>query len=234
MKKLLVVVFMLLAGISTVNAQQFTLGARLGTLFGFHAEDEYLKTYIGIENTKSKINLNFAAYGAFAMTDKLSLQTELSFMIKQGIKVNLSFEDNGLHSNISETFFYSSLDIPLLLAFTFTEKPVLIGLLAGPHVSFPLDKFYVEIPEKEFDKFNFDNVGIQMNVNAVGYDTDGVTFGLTAGLFTKFPVGPGRIVGDIRCLLDFIPIKARIPNISTYQFFTRRGLALTLGYEFSF
>ena len=146
-------------------------------------------------------------------------------MINQGIKFSFSEEYYGFEGGVYDiNIINSSLDIPILLKFAVAKKPVLIGLLAGPHLSLPLGKLIISGNDEDEDMVVFSQ-----------YSINGITFGLTAGLFAGFPVGPGRITGDIRFLFDFTPV-----NIHDFSYgenfdtFNRRGVALTAGYEFSF
>jgi len=217
MKKLLAIVLTLLVGISAVSAQEFTLGVRLGAVFGFYSSSN---EWFGDYDEKPKFNFNFAFYGAYALTDRLSLQAELNFMINQGIKY--SFSDEWFDDEFNElSFTYSSFDIPILLKFAVAKEPVLIGFLAGPHLSFPLGKLML----------SGDLEG--SNVIYSQFNIEEITFGLTTGIFAGFPVGPGRITGDLRFLFDFKPVKGNIYG-DIENMFTRRGLAFTAGYEISF
>jgi hypothetical protein len=116
---------------------------------------------------------------------------------------------------ISETVkvYYTSLDIPVLFKYSFLTRPVVFGAMAGPHLSIPLGKGTIADSEEK-DKFNIDTFA---------------TFGLTLGAFGGYPVGPGRIVGDLRFLFDFNGLKD-----SDFTYMKRRALALTVGYEISF
>jgi hypothetical protein len=65
--------------------------------------------------------------------------------------------------------------------------------------------------------------------------TEGLTFGAVGGLVAGFPLGPGRVTGDIRYLHDFTALKGTIENSGGgKEFLSRRELVFTLGYEYSF
>ena len=236
MKKQLIVVLVFLAGISAVSAQQagqFSAGARLGGVFGFHSMD------VDFDDIESKMNFNFGVYGAYAVMDGLSIQAELNFMITQGVKESFSYywEDDYYGDYYSEkgtsTITYSSLDIPILVKYTLMYEPMLIGILAGPYLSIPISDM-----EASFD------VSVEEYDSYYGYDyytgsgtnktpTDGITFGLTAGLFLGYPIGPGLFVGDIRFSFDLSSQKAKERGES-FDVISRRGLAVSVGYEISF
>ncbi|MDR2471771.1 MAG: outer membrane beta-barrel protein [Treponema sp.] len=215
MKKLILMTVVFCAVLSAAHAQ-WTVGGRLGPMFGFHTSGAGMNslagTGIGISE-KSKMNFVIAAYGSYAFTSKLSLQPELNVMINQGQKLSSVFGSGDV--------VYTSLDIPVLVKFTIWEpavagKPLSLGLHAGPLLSIPLG-------------------GIKTKIS--GYsseiDTDGITFGITTGTYAAYPLGPGRIVADLRFLFDFNAVKAKSSGVSV-DYFTRRGLIFTAGYEISF
>jgi hypothetical protein len=109
---------------------------------------------------------------------------------------------------------YSSLDIPLLIRFDFLNDSTLFGILAGPYVSIPMGNIQILL----FDRSN------EMKL-------DKVTTGFTVGVYSGFVLGPGRFVGDIRFNVDFVPVTAKIEGLSL-EMIKRRGINITLGYEF--
>jgi hypothetical protein len=71
------------------------------------------------------------------------------------------------------------------------------------------------------------------SLNLEDREADGITFGAVAGIYAGYPLGPGRLIGDVRFLFDFNPLKSKQGG-SSNDFLTRRGLVFALGYEFSF
>jgi hypothetical protein len=217
MKKItmLTVVFITVIGAAySQNPGTFTVGGRAGGLIGFHEIGQSLKdavvnsTGYALSGDKSKLNFSLAAYGTYAFADKLSVQAELNFMINQGMEASLS----GGAGNVALT--YTSVDIPVLVKYTFLELPALIGVQGGPYLSLPLGKMKEEAPA------------------GFGGDCDisGPTFGLTAGLYAGYPLGPGRLVGDVRFLFDLSAVKAKVQG-GDVDTFSRRGLVIGIGYE---
>ncbi|MCL2480202.1 MAG: PorT family protein [Spirochaetaceae bacterium] len=230
MKKRLVVIFVLLmvvTGLFAQQAGQFSVGSRLGPSFGFNnsgdfvdllkltliAEDPFLANMISISNERLT-NFNFVLYGAYTIIDNLSLQAELNFMINQGYKIETTMLGLSLGST---KITYSSLDIPILLKYTFVNNPALFGILAGPHISIPLGKAKISGFGMS-EKFNIENFA---------------TFGLTAGIFGGYQIGPGRILADLRFVFDFNALEEK-EEVITIEFMKRRALSLTAGYEISF
>jgi hypothetical protein len=212
MKKFYLVVavfWMCITALYAQNAGEFAIGARAGALIGFHEIASEFRGQVGVSE-KSLMNLNIAAYGAYAVMDRTSIQPELNFMISQGM-------ERTSRGEIIKCV-YSSLDIPVLIKYAFLNDSARFGFQAGPHVSIPIGKLEISVPNDRPEEFPF----------------DGITFGLTAGLFGGFPVGAGRIVGDVRIIIDLSPGKVLVPNEGSKDYFTRRGLVISVGYEYTF
>ena len=227
MKKFLLVVLVLGMVLSTVFAQEageINVGARGGALFGFHSLSSEMNDLIGLAGLGGLItiddsslrNFNVAIFGSFAFTNNLSLQVELMYMINQGLDITARVL--GFSSTLTGT--YSSLDLPILLRYSFLNAPAKLGVLAGPHVSLPLGYF----------EFKEEGIGLGTLVGEHGVGMP--TFGITAGLFGGFPIGPGRIVGDVRYIHDFTYLLIR-PFGDDFYVAARRGISVGLGYEFT-
>jgi hypothetical protein len=228
MKKFLLVVLVLGMALSTVYAQEageINFGARAGALFGFHSLSGEMNDLLGLAGLgglisidhSSLTNFSVAIFGSFAFTNNLSLQVELMYMINQGIEITLQ----GFLLSSTLTGTYSSLDLPILLRYSFLNSPAKFGVLAGPHVSLPLGYF------------EFKETGIGLDTLVGEHGVGMPTFGITAGLFGGFPVGPGRIVGDARYIMDFTYLFIR-PFGEDFDVAARRGISIGLGYEFTF
>ena len=209
------------ADASAPRSGQFTVGGRLGGALGF------TESFAGAENllrplfsnpdartsVDPELNFTFALYGNYAITDRISIQTELNVMISQGYELRASRQERGSDSfDIN----YSSLDIPLLLRFNFLRSRPMLGIMAGPHISIPIGRLEI------YDNRN------EAYIDELDIDSS-FTFGFTAGLFGGFPAGPGRIVGDLRLIFDFDSVQAE-----SIDFIRRRAVAFGIGYEISF
>jgi hypothetical protein len=214
MKKFILIAAFLIAGFTAVYAQTgFFAGAKLGAEFGFSKMSDDTKKWAGNQpasyDEKSKFAFTLGAYGGYGITDKFAVLAEMDLYFAQGIKLDFSIAEY--------TVRYSSMDLPILLRYSFVQSKVAFGLQVGPYFSFPLSA------EEEFSG-NFKKPG----TNTV--NTEGVTFGALGGLFLGYPAGRGRIVADLRLLFDFTPLK----DIADFEILYRRGVVLTVGYEFSF
>ncbi|MCL2414428.1 MAG: PorT family protein [Bacteroidales bacterium] len=238
MKKITTTIFAIALSLGVFaqeNNGAFSFGARVGMGIGLSEPREF-RHFAGqmpfnppagaISNIthNSEVNFNIALYGNFAFGNHFSLQPELNFMIYQGYDMRMNFYafGTGTPPPVNADLTYNSLDIPLLAKINFLgSRNASFGLLVGPHMSIPLGRaeFWREIDGREFeDKFDIDN---------------SVVFGLTAGLFCRIPVGPGRIVADFRFVHDFEGIKA-FGIRDRYEVLRRNALVLSLGYEISF
>ncbi|MCL2380131.1 MAG: PorT family protein [Treponema sp.] len=249
-KKMLVVVVALVmgaAGLSAQEAGQFSVGFRAGGALGFNRpEAERFGRVVGNfanipipqgwgwawdESSRAprhelEPNLTFALYGNFAVTSSLSVQAELSFMINQGYELIFSSPTLQRPGSQLVDVNLTTLDLPVLLRYNFLDSPAAFGIQAGPHVSIPLRS--LEVYEDREDDSGF-REWFDIATSA--------TFGLTAGFFCGFALGPGRVVGDLRFVFDFDTLEAHVPQAqggtSREQFMRRRALVFTLGYEIS-
>jgi len=241
-KKLLLILILAVlvtGGAFAQEAGTFSIGARLGPSFGFHDLTDAVKKaeaelggMVSINDT-GLVNFNFALYGAYTIIDNLSLAAELNFHINQGYKITGSIAIPFLGNISSEgKAYYSSLDLPILVKYNFLQDPAVFGVLVGPHFSFPLGKADME--------YEASMMGISEK-GSEKYDIEGITAGLTLGVFGGYKVGPGRFIGDLRFIFDFNSIKIIdtyiINGVSIKQkedVMKRRALVLTVGYEISF
>jgi hypothetical protein len=135
-----------------------------------------------------------------------------AFNEKLSLQVELDFMLNQGGEVSSEDIEYNSLDIPVLVKYAFLQNPLVVGVAVGPQISIPLGDI----------KVASEDIG-----------ADGITFGAVAGLYAGYPLGPGRIIGDLRFLFDFNQLKASESGVDA-DVLARRALIFTVGYEFSF
>jgi hypothetical protein len=219
MKKFFMLLVIAAAAALSVEAQGLVLGGRLGAGFGMHKNGEAMDTMVdsfesqGVSvDEKSGIAFAISGYGAYYFTANLGVQAELNLMINQSKEWSAS--SSGASGELKGT--YSSLDIPLLLKFDLMNNPVILGLLAGPYLSFALGDVKLE----------------EMSGDA-SYKADGILAGLTFGLYGGLALGPGRLIGDARFLMDFSPLTVEESGY-TAEVIQRFGINVTVGYEFTF
>ena len=135
-------------------------------------------------------------------------------MLNQGYELRMPFA--GFDSRRGRLT-YTSLDIPILLRYNFLEFPLAFGVQAGPHISVPLGRGLLSGAGFS-ERFDIDTFA---------------TFGLTTGFFSGTPVGPGRIVGDLRFIVDFNAVEAQMWGTAMH-IMRRRAFVISLGYEVTF
>jgi len=139
------------------------------------------------------------------------------------------FPDNGYYGTdrgYKQTFSYPSLDISLMPYFTSSSYSsdffFMIG--AGPYVSIALSDIkhalggYYSNPNNSYIIINNPNFGF---IGSIGFGYN-------------FDRGKSRLIFDLRYLSDLFPVRVNLANGAEQDILTRRGLALMIGYEFSF
>jgi len=222
----------LMSGAFAQENGQFSIGARFGGALGFNqtlsfgpwAGQNLMNTNVMYFSRESAGNFNFALFGNYTFNNRLALQAEFNFMIKQGYEIRIA--SPGMQTMWLDVD-YSSMDIPILLQLNVlnSESRSRFGIQAGPLVSIPLGRLevYDNRAEAYIDKFDI---------------TTSATFGATAGIFGRFPVGPGHIVTDLRFIFDFSSVEAEMGIFAPYSFplpvMDRLSLIFTVGYQISF
>ncbi|MCL2381666.1 MAG: PorT family protein [Treponema sp.] len=248
MRKVLIVVMVVMMTATGLYAQQegqFTLGARVGGGINFNSSEDLGRapgeildnvvpgipgTIIGgilgaVVSTDDVVapNFNFGLYGNYAITDRLSIQAELNFMFFNSYIMEVSVLGTTL---LDIAAYYHSLDIPLLFRFNAfrPQNPWTLGIMAGPHISIPLVRAGV------FRVFDTDD----NELAEVDFDIDNfATIGVTAGLFFGRQLGPGRLMAEMRFVLDANAVQTSILGY-TFDIMRRRALNFSIGYELSF
>jgi hypothetical protein len=221
MKRLFaVMVILIMAGTAVYGAGPF-FGAKLGLGIGFHGNGEWMEDLVeelkdlgASVDEKSGVAFVLSPYGGYYFSDKVAVQVETNFMFGQKKTWEMSYGGQSLGEIEGK---YSSLDIPLLLRFDFINKPALFGILAGPYISLPLGDIEIASTGEA----------------SMTVDPDGITAGIAAGIYGGYPIGPGRIIGDVRFIMDFNALKGKDSGV-TEELLKRRGINITVGYEFLF
>ena len=231
MKKFLFVALIFMMAFTVVYAQeagQFTVGARGGIGIGFNDfSSEYKKLlpddwndHITLESLLHPVG---AVYGYYTFAPNMAVQLEANIMINQGLKVimdkTMSWDMFGYALEYTMEYSYMSIDIPVMFRYTFLNAPVSVGLAAGVNLSLPISKLNVATSV----------AGLSIPVAEI--EMEGIGFGAVAGIFVGYPLGPGRIIGDVRFLLDFVHPKVKGDDDPMMN---RRALNISVGYEMSF
>ena len=206
------------------NAGEMSFGIRAGVVVGQHEmpeigtiADSLVPPLPGASigtTWHSATSVSFALYWSFAFTNWLSLQPELNFMLLQGAEVGMTLATMGMTQTMTVPIMYNSLDIPVLLRFTLLRNPIVAGVLGGPHFSIPMGSLM--IPETA------PIIPVMM--------AEASNAGISAGVFIGAPVGPGRILTDVRFIRDFLASTV-IHGGETYELLRRRAFIFSLAYE---
>lgn len=148
----------------------------------------------------------------------LGIQSGLDFYARNGIKAG--GEDAG--EEISFTYSYNTLDIPVLVTFRLPLGLVKTTLFAGPNFSFPVGKV----------KGSTTLSGLELEGN-LEFDSI-MVFGMQAGIDTSLGLGPLDLVLGLRYINDFANTRIKYSDSISDDFLTRRNLILSLGVELGF
>ena len=200
------------------QAGHVSIGGRIGPVFGVHnaVDLEGIDIGTGTVARESNVlfNFNFTLYVSYAIIDNVMIQAEANVMFNQGYELRMPFA--GFDSRRGRLT-YTSIDIPILLRYNFLDFPLAFGVQAGPHISVPLGRGILSGAGFR-ERFYIDTFA---------------TFGLTTGFFSGTPVGPGRIVGDLRFIVDFNALEAQMWGTAMH-IMRRRAFVISLGYEVTF
>jgi len=156
-------------------------------------------------------------YGAYAFTSLFSLQPGLAISLNNGF-LN-KYQDNDTGNTITEDIQYSSLDFPILSAFTFHPSQImLIRLSIGPMITLALTDAQSTIT----------STGSPSLKSTYSFN-DLFSFGLLGDIGVGFSMGRGNIFLDIRAFINYKQ------DISNKDRIIHNGLPVLLGgYEYWF
>ena len=210
---------MVFSAVYAQNAGDINLGGRAGMLFGFHRISYDLPMNLSafpvsipdLLSERSLNNFSLALYGSYTLINNLSIQVELNYIRNQGIEFT-----GPLGVSLRGTI--STLDIPILVKYSFLNTNVRIGIFGGLYLCIPVSDFEATVSLPVFGSTTF------------RYNLDGATYGFTVGASAGLPAGPGRIVGDIRYIRDLPNAQIQMYGI-TIDTIGRQGLSISVGYE---
>lgn len=236
MKKMLLVLTTALLFVSLASAQ-ITIGAKgIFTLnAGTKEAEDFEKSLPNIDlgalaslSTKPEMVIGgggglFVRYN-MPFLSSLGIQTGLDVLANNGYKVNGTLTTFlGTESTLTATATYTSLELPILVTYDIGLGPVTLTLLLGPNISFPINKMKITTSSSIITDRSGTN---EWNI------ANKAIFGITGGAAVALRLGPGSLVTDIRYTNDFTPVKAgEKDSENPMDLFTRRALALSLGYQ---
>ena len=232
MKKIVLVLTTALLFVSLASAQ-ITIGAKgIFTLnAGTKGTEDFEKSLPNIDlgalaslSTKPEMVIGGGG-GLFVRCNmpflsSLGIQAGLDVLANNGYKVSRTTSIASIKQTVTTTATYTSLELPILVTYDIGLGPVTHTLLLGPNISFPINKMKVTTAlnsSSATDEWNIANKAI---------------FGITGGAAVALRLGPGSLVTDIRYTNDFTPVKGgEKDSENPMDLFTRRALALSLGYQ---
>lgn len=236
MKKMLLVLTTALLFVSLASAQ-ITIGAK--GIFTLNAGTKEAEDFQNLKNDISTVvELVRASFdsqlvvggggGLFVrynmpFLSSLGIQTGLDVLANNGYKVEAAktISEKTYSASISAT--YTSLELPILVTYDIGLGPVTLTLLLGPNISFPINKMKIATSSSIITDRSGTN---EWNI------ANKAIFGITGGAAVALRLGPGSLVTDIRYINDFTPVKAgEKDSENPMDLFTRRALALSLGYQ---
>lgn len=236
MKKIVLVLTTALLFISLASAQ-ITIGAK--GIFTLNAGTKEAEDFQNLKNDISTmVELVGASFdsqlvvggggGLFVrynmpFLSSLGIQTGLDVLANNGYKVEAAktMSEKTYSASISAT--YTSLELPILVTYDIGLGPVTLTLLLGPNISFPINKMKITTSSSIITDRSGTN---EWNI------ANKAIFGITGGAAVALRLGPGSLVTDIRYINDFTPVKAgEKDSENPMDLFTRRALALSLGYQ---
>lgn len=236
MKKMLLVLTTALLFVSLASAQ-ITIGAKgIFTLnAGTKGTEDFEKSLPNIDlgalaslSTKPEMVIGgggglFVRYN-MPFLSSLGIQTGLDVLANNGYKVNGTLTTFlGKESTLTATATYTSLELPILVTYDIGLGPVTLTLLLGPNISFPINEMKITTSSSIITDRSGTN---EWNI------ANKAIFGITGGAAVALRLGPGSLVTDIRYINDFTPVKAgEKDSENPIDLFTRRALALSLGYQ---
>lgn len=236
MKKIVLVLTTALLFVSLASAQ-ITIGAK--GIFTLNAGTKEAEDFQNLKNDISTVVEHVGASfdsqlvvggggGLFVrynmpFLSSLGIQTGLDVLANNGYKVEAAktISEKTYSASISAT--YTSLELPILITYDIGLGPVTLTLLLGPNISFPINKMKITTSSSIITDRSGTN---EWNI------ANKAMFGITGGAAVALRLGPGSLVTDIRYINDFTPVKAgEKDSENPMDLFTRRALALSLGYQ---
>ena len=244
MKKLIAIACAALVGMSAF-AFEVSAGARgtfvwdLGTTLEGNQATQ-MKAYKdnitaagGTWNEGGNIGAGFGVWANLGLFDlgslTLGVQPEFTMSFNQGYNVSMSQGSN----SFTVTYTGTTIDIPVLVTLDVPlNETCALTFGVGPYLSIPM---------------GFDSIMAANGTETKGSDTvtfeAGLNFGLAADAAFGYKLGIGKLVANVRYMLDFSPTKvtakdktsgATVPGYDNAEMLTRRALQVGIGYQITF
>lgn len=265
MKK--IIALLAAVGTAGMLSAQVTFGIGARGTFGFglgSTLDEDMQLSSHTEYTTQPFK-SFLAGGAlvgrigFASVPGLFIQPEIGFSHNQ-LSYKAEYSDTDTETYLGHTIKvvteydyegsigYNSIDIPIIIGYDVeVGKGLVISPFGGFNLSIPVGSFsssetkpsgtvigYLDGQEYARERYVDDDDGGSSSMDVKTSITPGVLFGVGVGY--KFD-DHNMIMGDLRYLLDFTPVKGDVNFFGAHldwDIFTRRGLSIGVNYVYFF
>lgn len=212
-----------------VGSQKIVVGVKGGVMFSFSKPHEDM-IGTGVNPTvKNGIVQSYSGFVGYRITEAFKVQAEV------GLSLNNSMKISGMDLDTDINLKYSTIEIPLVLAFSVVQNPVRVEVYGGAYISLPISDLDLEL---------IDYPGATGSVKLSSY-----TFGVLGGLTLAKTLGPGELFIDGRFINDFDSLKIggqfeytdtsgykkvkRQVDLTDERVCIRRGVVVTIGYAFS-
>lgn len=234
MKKIVTVLAAAVIAASTMSAADVALGVRgkgsmnVGTKFVEERSGSVEYPYVFGGGFDAYANLSVFNLGAI----KLGVQPEIGMNFFNGISTKYTASALGSSTTIEVKWSTTTIDIPVLVTLkTDLGKKFRVGVGVGPYVSFVIDgKVEWEDTKKVGGTTSTSSDFTKKGQD--GLDFSATNFGFAFDADLGFGFGPGKLVIDVRYMLDVTPTKVLTngEDSDTGNFY-RRNLTAALGYE---
>ncbi|MDR1094892.1 MAG: hypothetical protein LBL31_00715 [Spirochaetaceae bacterium] len=223
-----------------MDTKKVAFGAAASWGLGLYSLNDLAENY-GSASLVSVGNLLASVWVAFNITPRIALQLEANLM-NNGIIIDgtdqwlfdggwedddgSTFYPTSEESQIKDWFRWTSVDVPVLIRLNFRPRPVLLlGVSAGAYVSLPVTDLENEAHYPSFAQIN----------KTSNFKMSNMQYGIVAGVTAGLRAGPGYITARARYRGDLVPVIVdEYGGNGETEMFTRRLIALSLGYELWF
>lgn len=207
---------------NAIGNQSIGIGLRFGSSIEFNKAHEDMIGTGGVRPAeKSPVGFVPTLSAFYRLNESFKVQAELSYFVNNGLSI-IGFYDDYTGYILDIDISYSTLDIPVMLAFNFIQKPVSVDAFAGVYASIPVSTANISYGIEGYGTLNG-------AVNVVG-----ASFGVLGGFDVGMRMGPGNLLLDARFIYDFKPSKAKGDILGTTEqgLIYRKGIVVSAGYMF--
>ena len=191
-KSILAIVLFAFANFTTISAQTFSLGAKMG----YNWNNVSAPAFNGTLNFKQMTNVNFGLVGQVGLTDNFSIQPELNY-VQKGFRIqeskDLTLYNVPIPLGVSAVTAIKYVDIPVLAKYKFRGQGASGYVFAGPSVGYALSG-NIETHATVIIDIKVGTTPINLDaVNYKRFEAGGVV-----GAGFEVPIGKAKMFGEAR------------------------------------